>query len=165
MFCMETTKCSCGCDKCKCEFNPCAVTCGQCVKDFGDYAYIYNITEQEVEENEAVEFSSNGSLSGSITHIAGSENIVINRTGVYLINFYVNSDDDSRITVYRNGEPIQGSTYDVDDGANYGQLIAALQTGDVITLVNTGNNDIDLDDAGNGAETVVNASMTFVRLF
>ena len=165
MFSTETTKCSCGCDKCKCNFNPCAVTCEPCVKNFGDYAYIYNITEQEVDENEAVEFSSNGPLSGSITHIAGCENIVINKTGVYLINFYVNSDDDSRFTVYRNGEAIQGSTYDVDDGANYGQVIAALQTGDVITLVNTGNNDVDLDDKGHCAEAVVNASMTFVRLF
>ena len=168
MFCMETTKCSCGCDKRKCDFNPCAVTCGKCVENFGDYAYIYNITEQTVEECAPVTFSSNGPLSCSITHTAGTAETVIGKTGVYLVNFYADSSGkraQTKLTLYRNGEPVKGSTYSTGGGITYGQLMFAAQMGDVVTLVNTGNDEVKLSAEGTTPEAVVNASMTFIRLF
>ena len=156
MFSTETTKCSCGCGKC--GFNPCDVTCSNPVRSFGDYAYIYNTTAQTVAENAAFTFSANGPLSGSITHTAGTENIVINKTGVYLITFYaVTETADVEIAHYKNSLPVQGGNY----SSQYGQVILSAQTGDIITVVNTGGAPIDLiSDAG-----AVNASITIVRLF
>lgn len=159
MFNTETTSCSCGCcGKCKCGFNPCAVTCGGCVNNFGEYAYIYNTTAQTVDNLDAFTFSANGPLSGGITHIAGTENVVINKTGVYLVTFYVyTGGNDVDIELYKNSQPVEGGIYHVP----YGQVIVSAQMGDVITLVNTSGIPIMLrDDEGE-----VNASMTLVRLF
>ncbi|MBQ7503774.1 MAG: hypothetical protein IJT79_00445 [Ruminococcus sp.] len=162
MFSTETTKCSCGCCGNKCRFNPCAVTCGQCVESFGDYAYIYNTAAQTVAADAAVTFSSNGPLSGTITHTAGTAQVVIGRTGVYMVNYYIDGGDtDTTTTVYRNGEALQGTTYTADNG----QFIFAAQTGDVLTLVNTGAAEITLTAEGTTPEAVTNASMTIVRLF
>ena len=166
MFNTETTKCSCGCDKCKCNFNPCAVSCGQCVENFGDYAYIYNITAQTVAADAAVTFSSNGALSGTITHTAGTAEVVIGKTGVYMVDYYINGGDaEVTTTVYRNGEALQGTTYAANADANIGQFIFVVQAGDVITLVNTGETEIALAAQGTTPEAVVNASMRIVRLF
>ena len=166
MFCMETTKCSCGCDKCKCEFNPCAVTCEPCVRNFGDYAYIYNTADNPVAVDASVTFSSNGPLSGSITHTAGTAEIVIGRTGVYMVDYYINADAAGiTSTVYRNGEPLQGTTYSTESDVNNGQFIFTAQTGDVITLVNTGDVEVNLAAEGVTPEAVVNASITIIRLF
>lgn len=158
MFSTETTKCSCGCCGNKCKFNPCAVTCGQCVENFGDYAYVYNTTAQTVTAGDAFTFSDNGPLSGSITHTAGTENIVINRTGMYLVTFYVDTGvTDGEATLYKNSQPVQGGVYP----AQYGQVIISAQTGDVITLVNTSSVEVSLAELGGE----VDASMTIIRLF
>lgn len=165
MFDTNTTKCSCGCGN-KCGFNPCAVTCGNCVQGFGDYAYIYNTAAETIAADAAATFSSNGLLSGTITHTAGTENIVIGKTGVYMIDCYLDGGEaESSFTVYSNGEPIQGSTYALAGGAANGQLIVQAQTGDVITLVNTGANTVTLTSEGTTPEAVVNASVKIVRLF
>ncbi len=159
MFNTETTTCSCGCGKkCGCAFNPCAVTCGSCVQSFGDYGYIYNTVAQNVADGSAFTFSANGTLSGGITHTAGTENIVIGKTGVYLITFFVfNDGTDIDLSLYKNSQPVQGGEYHVQ----YGQVIIPAQTGDVITLVNTSGGAVNLrNDEGE-----VNASITLVRLF
>ena len=165
MFCMNTTSCSCGCGGCGCSggckgcgFNQCAVTCGNSVQGFGDYAYIYNTTAQTVAADAPFTFSANGPLSGSITHTAGTENIVIGKTGMYLISFFVDSSAETdQITLYKNSEPVTGGAYPTTNG----QVIVAAQTGDVITLENTGAAEIAL--TANDGE--VNASMTIVRIF
>ena len=162
MFDTSTTKCSCGCCGNKCGFNPCAVTCGTCVESFGDYAYVYNTTAQTVADGNAFSFSANGPLSGAITHTAGTAQIVIGKTGVYMVGYYVDGGEAAiTSTVYRNGEALQGTTYNADSG----QFIFAAQIGDVITLVNTGGAEVTLTAAGTAPEAVVNASMTIVRLF
>ena len=166
MFSTETTKCSCGCCGSKCKFNPCAVTCGQCVESFGDYAYIYNTATQTVAVDAALTFSSNGPLSGTITHTAGTAQAVIGRTGVYLVNYYIDGGAaETTATVYRNGEALQGTTYSTAANGDTGQFIIAAQTGDVLTLVNTGAAEITLTASGTTPEAVTNASMTIVRLF
>lgn len=166
MFSTETTKCSCGCCSNKCKFNPCAVTCGQCVENFGDYAYIYNTAAETVAADASVTFSSNGPLSGTITHTAGTAQAVIGRTGVYMVDFYVDGGEAaSTFTAYQNGAALQGATYSAAADANNGMFIFAAQMGDVITLVNTGAAEVALTAQGTAPEAVVNASMRIVRLF
>ena len=162
---MNTVNCSCnnGCVKCN-QFNPCAVTCGCPVERFGDYAYIYNTAAQTVASDSAVTFSDNGPLSGTITHTAGTADIAIGRTGVYLVKYYLESATASEVSVFQNSQPIAGSTRTLDDTAN-GEIIAVLQTGDVLTLVNTGDAEVSPEEKGAPPEAVVNASMTIVRLF
>lgn len=164
---MNTINCSCGkpskgCGCCRsCDFNPCAVTCGSTFECRADYAYIFNTTAQTVAAGEAVTFSGNGPLSGTITHTAGTAEIVIGNTGVYLINFYVAPTAEAQFTVYRNGAPTEGGTY-VGDGGN---IILAAQVGDVITVVNTGAAEAVFEAAGTVPEAVVNAAVTVTRLF
>ena len=163
---MNRINCSCGCsDGCNaCEFNPCAVTCEECAEATGDFAYIYNTAAQIVGEDDAVVFSANGDISGAVTHTAGTAEIVIVRTGVYLVNYVVNGErDGSQFTLYRNGAPITATTYNTEGGNLYGQFIISAQPGDVLTLVNTGRRCVRLDD--NCDDDVVNASVTVVRVF
>ncbi|MCH5299638.1 MAG: hypothetical protein J1E96_07755 [Ruminococcus sp.] len=165
---MNRINCSCGCQGgCNsCEFNPCAVTCSGSVELFGDYAYIYNTTAQTISEDAAVTFSANGALSGTITHTAGTAEIAIGRTGVYLVNYVLTGDDDeTQLTMYSNGNPIAGTTYTAADGNVYGQFIVPIQAGDVLTLVNTGSDCITLSTTCSRETDPTNAAVTIVRVF
>lgn len=162
---MNTVKCTCGCQGgCQncctgCQFNPCAVTCSS--EFIREYGYVYNVTAQTVAADAPVSFRSEGQLSPKI--ITPSDSAVeLNSTGVYLIEFYVNSAAEDEFTVYKNGAPVTGSTYSSQAaGANIGKVIISAQKGDVITLVNTGTTDVVLD----AADTTVNASVMIQRLF
>lgn len=162
---MNTINCSCGCNKpcgCgnACKFNPCAVTCPAVFTR--EYGYVYNVLEQEVEEGEAVTFSANGLLSSGVSHVAGSDKISFDVAGVYLVEFYVKSGRCEEYTLYQNGAPVTGSTYSSGSGnITTGSVIISVQRGDAITLVNTDNNDDNIDGDG---ETV-NAAVTVQRLF
>ncbi len=164
---MNRVNCTCGCDCCKkCCFDPCAVVCGAPFEQAGDYAYIYNTAAEVDAADTAVTFGQNGALSGSITHTAGTAEINIGKTGVYLMNYYVQGGDAAaQFTVFRNGEPLAGSTYASTAGDVNGQYILVAQTGDVITLVNTGAAEVTLAAEGAAPEAVVNASVTLTRLF
>ncbi len=132
----------------------------------GDYAYIYNTAAQTVAVNSSATFSANGPLSGTVNHTGGANDIVIGRTGVYLIKYNVNGEiAESQFTMYRNGTPIAGTTYDDANGNVYGQFIVTAQVGDVLTLVNTGKDPVTLGAEGTGDTAVVNTSVTVVRIF
>ena len=162
---MNTINCSCtnGCQSCN-QFNPCAVKCGCCCGRFGDYAYIYNTTAQTAAAGDTITFSSNGPLSGTITHTTGTDSIAIGNTGVYLVKYYVDSTQDGEVSVYRNSEPVTGSTRAVE-GTGNGEFLLAAQVGDVLTLVNTGDAEAQLEDGGAAPEAVVNAAVTIIRVF
>ncbi len=169
---MNTINCSCGkpdsCGCCckSCKFNPCAVTCAPCQNTFGGvYAYIYNTAAQTVAADAAVTFSSNGPLSGTVTHTAGTAEIVVGETGVYLVDFSVSGEGAAQITAYRNGAAVEGTTYSAADGEVNGRFIIAAQIGDVLTFVNTGEAGIVIAAQGTTPEAVVNASVTIVKIF
>ncbi|MBR2280603.1 MAG: hypothetical protein IJ903_06760 [Ruminococcus sp.] len=164
---MNTINCSCGnnnsCGCCckSCQFNPCAVTCGGGCSGTADYAYIYNTAAQTVAADAEVTFSANGPLSGTITHTAGTADIVIGNTGVYLVSVTVNPTTEGQYTVYKNGTAVEGATFVSDSG----EFIVAAQTGDVLTVVNTGTTEMTLDAEGIAPEAVVNAVITITRAF
>ena len=164
---MNTINCSCGnnnsCGCCckSCQFNPCAVTCGGCGPIPTDYAYIYNTAAQTVASDAKVTFSANGPLSGTITHTAGTADIAIGNTGVYLVNVLMSSAAEGQYTVLKNGTAVEGATF-----TNYsGEFILAAQTGDVLTVANTGTAEMTFDAEGTAPEAVVNAEVTIRRIF
>ncbi len=160
--CGNPNSCNCGCGCCKsCQFNPCAVTCGGGGPVAVDYAYIYNTAAQTVAADAEITFSANGPLSGTITHTAGTADITIGNTGVYLVNVMVNTATEGRYTVFKNGTSVEGASFACDSG----ELILAAQTGDVITVVNTGNTEMALDAEGTAPEAVVNTEVTIRRIF
>ena len=169
---MNTINCSCGkpdncgcCGCCKsCQFNPCAVTCAPVCELGADYAYIYNTAAQTVASESEVTFSGNGLLSGTITHTAGTAEIVIGKTGVYLVNTFLASNAAAQFAVYRNGAAVEGSTYAMNNAAD-GNVIISAQMGDVLTVVNTGTAEMTLEAEGTAPEAVVNGAVTITRLF
>ncbi len=160
--CGNTNSCSCGCCK-SCNFQPCAVTCAPCCGRGGDYAYIYNTEAQTVAANSPVTASANGPLSGTITHTAGTAEVVIGETGVYIFHFYAAPEAEAQFSAYRNGTPIQGATFSGDE--IMGQFIVAAQIGDVITFVNTGEGEATFTAQGTADEAVVNTSLTVLKVF
>lgn len=162
--CGNPNSCGCSCGCCEsCKFNPCAVTCAPCCANPADYAYVFNTAAQTVAEGAELTFSSNGPLSGTITHTAGTAEITIGKTGVYLVSFTVSPEAESQISAYKNGTVIEGATFGGTE--IFGQFIISAQVGDVIALVNTGAGEITLAETGTAPEAVVNASVTVTRLF
>lgn len=167
---MNTVNCSCGCCKEHCKFDPCAVTCEKPSKRTSEYAYVFNVEAGDIDAGETIVFSDNGEISDGISHTEGSDKIKVKSSGVYMLNYYVGSNDDNQFTVFVNGEPVDGSTYNTRAGINYGQVIINIARGDVLTLVNTGDNDVSLEQEEvifDEADTqyVVNASITLFKLF
>lgn len=156
---MNTVNCSCGCQKpCGCQFNPCAVTCG--FPDAKEYGYVYNTTAETVAAGSAVTFASNGALSGNINHTAGTAEIVVTATGVYLVEFYIDCSAENTFTLYQNGSAVAGSTY-TGTAENSGKIIVTAQKGDVFTLVDTGAAEVTFDTGGNA----VNAALIIQKVF
>ena len=163
--CANTNSCGCGgCCK-SCKFNPCAVTCSGCTNASADYAYIYNTAAQTVAAGSALTFSANGLLSGTITHTAGTSETVIGNTGVYGVSVYSDPAAASQYMVYKNGTAVEGATFVSDSSAVSGKILIAAQSGDVITVVNTGETEASFEAAGTAPEAVVNAAITITREF
>lgn len=155
--------CSCGCQTCGCEFKPCAVTCFPTYPITSDYAYIYNTGAATVAVGDAVAFSENGIISNAVARTAGTPEITIAETGVYLITAYASTTAGGTITLYRNGTAVAGTTYSSTETVLYGQAVFYAQRGDVLTLVNTGTAEITLAE-NTAAQPVTNVSVTLTKL-
>lgn len=110
------------------------------------FAYIYgtgatSVTgESGFTGSAAVPFETNGAIVG-ITHVPGSGEIMIERTGTYEITFNVNSSTANLLGVWRNNTPLitnSGSRFYSGSAGkvNSGTVVANLIAGDVITVRN-----------------------------
>ncbi|HDR4464908.1 TPA: hypothetical protein QCP98_005824 [Bacillus cereus] len=118
----------------------------------------------------AITFNTNGPIIGAaLTHIAGTENIIINITGTYVAEFNLTAVQANQFSFSLNGTPIPGG--------RYGTTVNRIQTtGNVaftvttvpstLTLVNdtstTGT--VTLSNNGGGTLTAVSASISVVRI-
>ena len=90
-----------------------------------------------------IPLSSNGPLSQvpAVTHTTGSTDITVPSAGVYQIDYSVNysSGLGSEVSISVNGSPVTSTTLAAitADGTVEGTAMLELQTGDVISLVNT----------------------------
>lgn len=144
----------------------------------GEYAYIYNTTNQFVTLGNAVSFSSNGLLSSGITHNPGSSFIFINVAGVYKIEYGTTSVQECTFSVYQNGVSVAGSRNGTSGPTttaspppttagvqNNGAVIINVNAGDVIQLNNTGSTgSTNLTINAGGTLTNVNAWIMISKL-
>ena len=132
------------------------------------YGYIYNTTDQTVQVEADILFSSNGILTPGIVHMAGGSNITVLNAGNYKISYSVSGTEPNQFTIFLNGNAVTGTTY--GSGAatqqNNGQTIIALANADTITLRNhTSADPVTLESTGIGGTAInVNASIVIEKL-
>ncbi|MCY6958692.1 BclA C-terminal domain-containing protein [Clostridium brassicae] len=112
---------------------------------FTNYAYIYNLGEQEVEKGTDVEFSNNEILSGDITHTAGQAEIAIGKAGVYYIEYYAYADIATQFGLYLDGNLISVSTV-----YSQSNLTSPIMGTAIVRIPNPGNLTLRLIDVGVG---------------
>jgi hypothetical protein len=174
---------NCGkCHVCECDFS-----CIPFFEDKGDdkkqFAYIYNITPQTIAvSGTAIIYSSNGNMSRCISHIAGTANIMINKSGTYAITYIENSYNQTANTpyifaIYRNGMLVPESAYSNSTPPNStpgaftplstpGQVIIYLNAGDTIQVqvILTAGSTIVLPATPVNGINAVNASIKIEQL-
>jgi hypothetical protein len=128
------------------------------------FAYVYNVREQTVDKDAAIDFDSTGAISG-VSH-KGTE-IGINSSGLYLISYAVSGTEPNQFALFINGRILEQSVYGSGAGTqpNYGQVIVELRAESVVTLVNvTGATAVGLASKVGGDKANVNASLTLLKL-
>ncbi len=129
------------------------------------YAQVYNTGAQTVNSGSNVLFDSNGLLL-NVTHVAGSDTITVNDTGLYLIQYILSTQTDLQtITLLKNGVaeiPLSFVYYDNTVADGVGQGIVSLSSGDTVQLqiVTASGTPLFLENQAN----FVNASITLQKL-
>lgn len=134
-----------------------------------EFAYIYNIGEQRIHQEEDISFDSNGIITQGISHTTGDSKIIIKDSGIYEIIYHVTGKQPNQLTLFANGIEITNTTFSVDDGTTQNIGIQILQINDntELTLRNHTSTPSHLDllvHAG-GTQTSVNAAITIKKLF
>lgn len=108
----------------------------------GEYAFIYNLVEQNVVQNDPWLWQTNGVLSAGITHTVGSPNITFSKAGHYLVTVKIATTLTGAGSIaYRlNGNVIAGTQNDVThfNGSYfdlYAQAIITVAAGDIFSVV------------------------------
>ena len=134
--------------------------------DDNPYAYIYNTDNQSVPVDGSIAFSKNGALLG-ISHETDTAPIIIESAGLYAVWYTVTGAEVNQFTLFKNDDPIPGSTYGTG-GVNSGytgMVIINAGAGDQITLRNhTSAGPVTLDNAAGGTETGVSASVMILKI-
>ena len=126
------------------------------------FLYVYNLGAQTVLVEAPVLFSNNGLISTHFTHIPGTSDIIVNVSGIYVIEYSVTATLLNQFSIFVNGALIPGSTYGIGVPLtqNDGHVIVPLVAGDVITLVNhTSAAPAVLPPVIGGTVPIVNASI------
>ncbi len=114
-----------------------------------------------------VVFDTNGLLTSGFTHTPGSSAITVVNSGTYEIEFSVSGVEPNQFAVFLNGVPVSSSVYGSGAGTqqNNGQVILALNAGDLVTVCNHSSAAaVTLQTLAGGTQTNVNASIVIRRL-
>ncbi|WMJ81129.1 hypothetical protein RBU49_02445 [Clostridium sp. MB40-C1] len=117
---------------------------------FTDYAYIYNLGEQEVEKGTDVKFSNNEILSGGITHTPGEEEIALAKAGVYYIEYYAYAQTPTQFGLYLDGNLISVSTV-----YSQGNSAAPIMGMAIVRIANPGDLTLRLIDTAGMSTTLM----------
>ncbi len=141
------------------------------------YGQIYNTANQSVTSGSAITFNANAHLS-NITHTTSTGNIVVSTAGTYYVTFSVTgqsvilSAKPLAFAIYNNGTLVPNMNFGITspsvslttgDYQVNGSAMVSVASGDTLTLRNTTGATITLP-TGIGNQTVINASVTLVRL-
>jgi hypothetical protein len=130
------------------------------------YAYIYNLTPEDIAIEADVPFDSNGPLSGFI-HSPGGATITIVNAGVYSVTFSVSGTEPNQFALTQNGAPLASAIYGSGAGTqqNTGQAIIVAAAGDILTLRNhTSAVAVALQAFAGGSQNNVNASVLILKI-
>ena len=130
--------------------------------NFDTYAFIYNVSPQEVKKDEAVTFDTIGVIS-NINYEPSSKEIHLTNDGIYSVAYSISTRDPSQFAIFINNRLALGSVYSQELGSqqNNGQTTLALTSKDSISLINYGTGtDIRLIDG----KEIVNASISIQML-
>jgi hypothetical protein len=134
-----------------------------------DYGYVFNLSAQVVPLETAVTFDSNGLGTPGITHAPGKSGITLADPGDYKVTFSVSGAEPCQFALFVNGVAVTESVYGSGAGTQQdnGQVILAVNAGDVVTLVNhTSAAAVTLAAAPpiGGTAAAVNASIILEKL-
>mgnify|MGYP001188900832 FL=1 len=130
------------------------------------FGYIYNTGNQTIPVNGTVPFTNNGALNG-ISHEIDTGTITIETAGIYAIWYSVTSLEPGQFTLFKNDNPVPGSTYGsrTDNNGFAGFAVINAAAGDSITLRNHESaGDVTLDNAAGGNQAGVSASIMIFRI-
>lgn len=132
-----------------------------------DYAYIYNNGDQTVPKGSSVAFDSNGRIAGTaISHVAGSQNIIISEPGDYQVSFALIGAPDNRFALLVNDAVQAGTVYTILTCT--GQLTCSHNDGQAILTITQADVDAGVTGGSGGAVlTLTNESFgaTITLLF
>ncbi|SES00110.1 collagen-like protein [Psychrobacillus sp. OK032] len=133
-----------------------------------EFAYIYNIGEQRIHQEEDISFDSKGINTSGISHTAGESKITIKYSGIYEIIYHVTGKQPNQLTLFANGIEATNTTFGTDDGTaqNFGIQILHLEDNTELTLRNHTSipSHLDLLVNAGGTQTIVNAAITIKKL-
>ena len=130
------------------------------------YAYLYNLGEQRVAIDSAVQFDSNG-LKLGVTYDNRTSEIGILVAGVYTIDFSIYASEKNQFELAVNGKAVPRSFYSSLTGAQWsnGRLTLALQVRDQIKVVNaTSSPEVVIPSLVGENLLSVNASITIQKI-
>ncbi|HBY20881.1 MAG TPA: hypothetical protein DEG71_07720 [Clostridiales bacterium] len=128
---------------------------------------MYNLTAQTVAIGANVLFSDNGVMSGTITHILGSDTIVLGSAGDYAVWFNVAGTEPNQFALFQNGVLVDGSIYGSGAGTqpNPGMVIITADADDALTVKNHSSTAaVGLASVIGGTEANSNASILIERI-
>ena len=144
-----------------------AAVSGSSSQGLSEYAYIYNVDPQFVAIEADIAFSTNGNMSGSLTHTAGTSTVTFGSTGAYSIWFSVSAVEPCQFALFLNGSTVTGSIYGSGAGTqiNSGMVIINATAGDVLTLRNHSSaSAVTLQTLAGGTQTNANASIMIHKI-
>ncbi|MBP6239051.1 MAG: hypothetical protein KA536_23065 [Saprospiraceae bacterium] len=131
------------------------------------YAYVYNLSSQNVPVEADIIFDSNTNLTSGFVHVPGTTTINIINTGIYKVSFSVSSAEPNQFALFLNGSVLSGSIFGSGAGTqqNNGALIFSATAGDVVSLRNHSSAAaVTLASNVGGTQANVNASLIFQKL-
>lgn len=130
------------------------------------YASIRNVGPLSVGLEADIAFNANGPVTSAFTHIAGSTEITVNETGTYFVSFIVSGVEPNQFAVTINGVREPSTLFGSGAGTQQttGNAILSLTAGDVLTLRNSGDTAVAMQNLAGGSRTNVNASIILQKI-
>jgi hypothetical protein len=131
-----------------------------------EYAYIYNVSDQEVSLEADVLFDTNGVMTSGIMHAPGTAQINVANSGTYKITFSVSGNKQNELTIFLNGAAVLGTTYKANSNnqQNTGIALLYISVGDVLTLRNQTSSGMTTISLSADLQNCVNASIILEKI-
>jgi hypothetical protein len=131
------------------------------------YGSFYSTQIQDVAIDAPVLFYQNINVNG-MTHTLGTGEVVVQKAGIYIFVFCVNTSQACQFTVFINGIPDQTTTAGINKGANVLQLRQEieLKVGDIVTIRNhtSATGTVKITQNPGGTLTGINAQLILTRI-